>query len=133
MIYDFKMKKRNLSSHEKTAHQNLRKIWDDKKRTLGLTQEKAADVFGCSTANVGFYLTGTQPLNIKTTIAFANLLKVNPTDIDPRLSDLSIQLTDAELTLLRLFRRLDKVGQAQVVDSATRLMLDQVEVNNQTN
>ena len=127
MNYDYDMNRRDLTDYEKADYENLRKIWNGKKSQIGLTQEKAAAEFGCSTSNIGHYLTGKQPLNIKTIIAFAKLLDVDPTDIDPRLIDLAPVLTDSELTLVRLFRRLGEDEKARVIDFSTRVLLDRIE------
>jgi transcriptional regulator with XRE-family HTH domain len=122
--YDILMKS-NLTHDESVAHANLRKIWDRKKRSLGLTQEKAGELLGCSTANVGHYLTGNQPLNIRKILDFAKLLDVDPTEIDPRMADLAPTLSDSELTLIRLYRRLVEKEKSRVLDYAVQLMLSE--------
>ncbi len=75
-----------LTQREKRAQKNLRTIWDQKKRELGLTQEKAAEAMGLGTQGaVSHYLNGRLSLNLESTIAFAKILKVSPQDIDPEI------------------------------------------------
>lgn len=86
-------KRRPLTAQEKIAQQNLRAIWQAKKKSLDLTQEKAAHLLGWSSqGTVGQYLLGRVPLNTDAIMKFAKLLEVKPTDIDPdfQWGDLSI-------------------------------------------
>lgn len=79
------MAKRQLEpNREKTAQRNLKRIWDAKKKLLGLTQDAAAELLGFTTQGaVQKYLSGSSPLNVKTILGFAHILGVSPTDIDP--------------------------------------------------
>ncbi|CAI0728609.1 helix-turn-helix domain-containing protein [Serratia grimesii] len=82
-------KKTLLDAAEIEAASRLKKIWDEKKITLRLTQEKAADALGFSTqATVSHYLNGTMPLNTDATLKFAALLGVKPEAIRPDLTDM---------------------------------------------
>lgn len=72
-----------MTEDEKRACKNLRRIWDEKKEGLGLTQEKAAAALEVTQGAVGHFLTGRKPLNIKRVIGFAKMLRVDPQDIDP--------------------------------------------------
>lgn len=77
-------KRRPLTAREKIAQQNLRAIWNAKKKGLELTQERAAHQLGWSSqGTVGQYLLGRVPLNTDALLKFAKLLQVKPTDIDP--------------------------------------------------
>ncbi len=77
---------RKISDTDKVAAINLRRIWEAKRDTLGLTQEKAAEVLGFSTQGaVSQYLNGRTALNTDTTLKFAALLQVDPEDINPEL------------------------------------------------
>lgn len=77
-------KRRPLTAQEKIAQQRLREIWHEKKKQLGLTQEKAAHLLGWSSqGTVGQYLLGRIGLNTDAIMKFASLLEVKPTDIDP--------------------------------------------------
>lgn len=77
-------KRRPLTTREKFAQQQLRAIWQAKKKSLDLTQEKAAHQLGWSSqGTVGQYLLGRVPLNTDALLKFAKLLEVKPSDIDP--------------------------------------------------
>ncbi|WP_460803446.1 helix-turn-helix domain-containing protein [Microbulbifer agarilyticus] len=77
-------KRRPLTAREKIAQQNLRAIWQAKKKALDLTQERAAHQLGWSSqGTVGQYLLGRVPLNTDALLKFAGILHVSPTDIDP--------------------------------------------------
>lgn len=83
------MRKKTLDVAETDAAQRLRDIWDKKKVTLRLTQEKAADALGFSTqATVSQYLRGSIPLNTDATLKFAALLGVKPEEIRPDLAEM---------------------------------------------
>ena len=77
-------KRRPLTAKEKLVQTRLREIWQAKKKSLDLTQEKAAHLFGwASQGAVGAYLLGRTPVNTDALLKFAKLLDVKPTDIDP--------------------------------------------------
>jgi phage repressor protein C with HTH and peptisase S24 domain len=59
----------------------LRAIWDRKKGSFGLTQDKMAEALDGSQGLVSQYLNGKIPLNYKTVLAFARALDVDPTEI----------------------------------------------------
>ncbi|HHR6036614.1 S24 family peptidase [Providencia sp. PAZ2] len=80
---------RKISDVDKNAAHNLKTIWEAKRDTLGLTQEKAAEALGFSTQGaVSQYLNGRTALNTDTTLKFAALLQVQPEDINPELKAL---------------------------------------------
>ncbi|EPP1210983.1 LexA family transcriptional regulator [Proteus mirabilis] len=80
------MMNRKISESDKIAAQNLRNIWESKRESLGLTQEKAADIMGFATQGaVSQYLNGRTALNTDTILKFASLLRVDPEDINPEL------------------------------------------------
>ena len=83
------MRKKTIDDVEREAAKRLRDIWNEKKVTLRLTQEKAAEVLGFSTqASVSHYLNGTTPLNTDATLKFASLLGVKPEEIRPDLAEM---------------------------------------------
>lgn len=83
------MRKKTLDAAEADAAKRLRDIWNEKKVTLRLTQEKAADALGFNTqATISQYLNGSIPLNTDAALKFAALLGVKPEDIRPDLADL---------------------------------------------
>lgn len=67
----------------------MRQIWDENKKALGLTQEKAAAAMGFNTqAAVSHYLSGYTPLNTDAILKFAALLKVKPSQIREDIGEL---------------------------------------------
>ncbi|MDQ9128763.1 helix-turn-helix domain-containing protein [Serratia fonticola] len=83
------MKKKPLDIKDQEAAERLRNIWDEKKVTLRLTQEKAADALGFETqSSVSQYLNGRNPLNTDAILKFAALLGVKPEDIKPDLKEM---------------------------------------------
>lgn len=83
------MKKKPLDIKDQEAAERLRKIWDEKKVLLRLTQEKAADALGFETqSTVSQYLNGKNPLGTDAILKFAALLGVKPEDIKPELKEL---------------------------------------------
>lgn len=77
---------RKISDIDKIAAINLRRIWEAKRESLGLTQEKAAEILGFSTQGaVSQYLNARTALNTDTILKFAALLQVDPEDINPEL------------------------------------------------
>ncbi len=83
------MKKLNLSSAQMMAAEQLRLIWNAKKKELGLTQEKVSKLCDWKTqAAFNAYLLGRVPLNIDAVLRLSKVLKVHPTEIMPALADL---------------------------------------------
>ncbi|MEJ1396381.1 MAG: hypothetical protein RPU52_02470 [Candidatus Sedimenticola sp. (ex Thyasira tokunagai)] len=75
------------SEEDLLASRNLKRIWEAKKKHLGLTQENIAQDLGFQTQGaVSHCLNATSILTAGLTIKFAMLLKVAPGDIDPRLA-----------------------------------------------
>jgi len=89
------MRKKTLDAAEADAAKRLRDIWDEKKVTLRLTQERAAEALGFSTqASISHYLNGTTPLNTDATLKFAALLGVKPEEIRPDLAEMMNYVRD---------------------------------------
>jgi SOS-response transcriptional repressor LexA len=78
-------KRRDLTPEERVITDNLRQLWDSKRRSLGLTQEIAAEEIGISPGAVNQYLVGRIPLNARITMKFANVLRADVSEIDPAL------------------------------------------------
>lgn len=76
-----KHKKRTFTDADTQAHRRLRAFWDTKARSLGLTQAKAASLFGGTQALINAYLTGRAALGQAATMKFARILQVRPEDI----------------------------------------------------
>ncbi len=128
------MMNRKISESDKIAAQNLRNIWEAKRESLGLTQEKAADIMGFATQGaVSQYLNGRTALNTDTILKFASLLRVDPEDINPELKTLLdyvrrtgkeeestkqlIQSTQNEHTTLKLMDVYAKAGPGGFINS----------------
>lgn len=81
------MKRRELLPHERAAAQELRRLWDAHKASLGLTQERVAFQFGWKQQSaVSQYLNGVIPLNLEALVKFAELLRVPAEEIFPALA-----------------------------------------------
>ncbi|TXH11213.1 MAG: XRE family transcriptional regulator [Hyphomicrobiaceae bacterium] len=77
---------RIITPHDIKVAANLRKIFEHKKSTKGLTQEMLATKLNMSQASVSKYLTGKMAMrNAQTIVSFANVLEVAPEEIDPKL------------------------------------------------
>ena len=65
----------------------LKTLWTQLKRDLGLTQITASKQLGMSQPTLSQYLNAVIPLNTDTVFKFAELLRVDPVEIDPSLKD----------------------------------------------
>lgn len=70
--------------------QTLLKIFNNKKKTEGLTQQKFAKALKISQPAISQYLTGAIPLNTDFIIKAAKVLNVPATSIDPTLQQVTI-------------------------------------------
>lgn len=69
--------------------EQLKLIWNSKKKILGLTQEKVADLCEWNTQSAfNAYLLGRIPLNTDAVLGLSKVLQVHPTEIMPELSDI---------------------------------------------
>jgi len=66
---------------------NLKKVWNEKKRILDITQKTAAEQLGITQGAFSQYLNGHCPLNEKATMKIAKFLGVHPEVIDPNFKD----------------------------------------------
>ena len=77
--------RRELSQSELEDTTRLRKIWDEKKDSLSLSQQDVADAFGIANQTaISQYLNGKIPLNLEAAIKFAKVLEVSIKQISPR-------------------------------------------------
>ena len=82
------MARKPLSPADLEAAKNLRRIWDEKHKLLGLTQEKAAEIMKFNTQGaVSHYLNGYTPLNTDAVLKFSALLQVSPSAIRQDIND----------------------------------------------
>lgn len=85
------VKNAKMSPADQQAGARLRKIWDEKSKALGLTQEKAGDRMEMSQGAVSQYLNSKIPLNLSAAIQFARLLEVDPREFRTDLAGLNDQ------------------------------------------
>jgi DNA-binding XRE family transcriptional regulator len=77
--------RRDLTQSELEDTTRLRKIWDEKKDSLSLSQQDVADAFGIANQTaISQYLNGKIPLNLEAAIKFAKILEVSIKQISPR-------------------------------------------------
>ncbi|MCU7840888.1 MAG: helix-turn-helix transcriptional regulator [Candidatus Thiodiazotropha sp. (ex Troendleina suluensis)] len=77
-------KVKKLDEVQLSACRNLKKIYDSKKESLGLTLDKMAEIFGYKThAAVSHILNGRRALTLELLIGFCQLLKAHPREICP--------------------------------------------------
>jgi len=87
-----------LTPADLEAAKNLKSEFNKRKKALGLTQESAAKKLNMSQPSVNKYLNGKIALNVKSVLAWANILNVNPTLIRPDF--------DSLLTATRIFQKI---------------------------
>ncbi|KAB0560503.1 helix-turn-helix transcriptional regulator, partial [Helicobacter pullorum NCTC 12824] len=80
------MSKRHLPDDRQAECLRLKRIFNAKKRDLGLTQEKLAEYLGINQSSVSHYLNAVNPLNATVAVAFARILEVQVSDFSPRLA-----------------------------------------------
>ncbi|KZZ72376.1 hypothetical protein A3765_28630 [Oleiphilus sp. HI0130] len=91
------MERRALTPQEEANRIRLREIYTRKKKTLGLTQDKIADLGGWkSQGTVAQYFSGYIPLNTDAKIKMASILQVDVTEIDPDFRAPSKGVADAD-------------------------------------
>lgn len=77
-----------MTDSEKLWAANLKAVWKARKSELGLNQERAADIFGCTQSGISQYLNGRIPLNTDAIYKFAKMLDVPPHTINPKINEL---------------------------------------------
>lgn len=85
---------RTLNAEQAEVCRRLRELWDQRKDLLGLTQESVASAMkkrnaddGITQGAIGHFLTGRKAVPIDRIFWFAELLRVHPLEIDPRLRE----------------------------------------------
>lgn len=83
------MPAREVTQEELEDAKRLKRIWNEKKEALHLSQVKAARELGYNSQGaVSQYINGKVGLNLQAAAKFAKLLRVNVVDISPRLGKL---------------------------------------------
>jgi len=92
------MKKRKLSPTELAECNALKRVYTQKKRELGLTQDKVAEALGMTQAGVSMYLNGLNALNVMVAAKFSSLLKEPVSTFSPRIAGLIERLSVISVT-----------------------------------
>lgn len=128
-------KRRDLTEKEIKAATRLQQIWNDKKKELGLTQEKVAQMCEWSNQSAfGAYLLGRVPLNTDAVLRLAKVFKIHPTEIMPELADLlptvsagNLQeeldtFTAEEKTFIQMLRRVTSEQKKDAIETVTKFI-----------
>lgn len=88
--------KRRITPEDKRAADNLKRIWTERRKKLGLTQERVAELFGEKTQGlISQYINGRIALGPVATLRFAHILKCSPQEIRP---DMKFSVVSDDLT-----------------------------------
>jgi transcriptional regulator with XRE-family HTH domain len=80
------MARKALTPQQIADAKRLKTIWDRKKTSLSLTQEKVCEYMGWSSqGSVSQYLNGKIALNLSAVVKLAKILEVTPAEISPTL------------------------------------------------
>jgi transcriptional regulator with XRE-family HTH domain len=81
--------RRELTPEESKERDRLRKLWEQRKDDLHLTQKKAAQMLGFSNQTaISQYLNGRIPLNFEAVAKFCKLLKCEVSDVSTRFAEM---------------------------------------------
>ncbi|MCV6636584.1 leucine-rich repeat domain-containing protein [Candidatus Albibeggiatoa sp. nov. NOAA] len=109
-----------MTPAELSAAKNLKRLWNQEKNRLGLTQASAAEKLGWANASAfGQYLNGNIAMNFEAVFKIAALLEIDPREIQPDLPNWALrplQLREDESVLLLLYNCLDDRGQGLARD-----------------
>ncbi|MEI7840990.1 MAG: helix-turn-helix transcriptional regulator, partial [Methylococcaceae bacterium] len=88
-----------LTATQIMAAEQLRLIWNSKKKELGLTQEKVAQLCQWNTqAAFNAYLQARIPLNTEAILRLSKVFQIHPTEIMPALADI-LPTNDLEIAV----------------------------------
>ncbi|MDD5215349.1 MAG: helix-turn-helix transcriptional regulator [Methylococcales bacterium] len=122
-------KRRELTQQELDAATRLQQIWNAKKKELGLTQEKVAQLCEWSNQSAfGAYLLARVPLNTDAVLRLAKVFKIHPTEIMPELAVLlptttientteSDVFTAEEKTFIKMLRRVTSEQKKDTIET----------------
>lgn len=83
------MSKRIPTVKDRAKARTLKNLWESRKNDLELTQNSAAKQLGLSQPSFSQYLNAVIPLNTDIVLKFAQMLQVDPKQIDPNIIDIS--------------------------------------------
>jgi|SRR5450830_131782 len=93
--YGAAMKKKELEPLAKQECAALKSIFMEKRKALGLTQEKAAEALGMNQGSFSHYLNGRNALNTPFAVQVAHLLQVPVESFSPRIAKMIDMMTKA--------------------------------------
>lgn len=118
------MTNRTITDSDRENASRLASIWKRKKGELSLTQRHAADKLGYkSQSMVSMQLTGEVALNTDAVLKWAQLLRVEPSEIDPSLSSLAFTKSTMRLAKVAIIARMsgEPVGPFETVEIMTQM------------
>lgn len=98
--------RRKLTSREEAARQNLKRLYEQRKRRDGITQNDVNQALGWTSSVMGQYITARLPLSPRTVAKLADYFKVYASDIDPMLAEEFKQTPESPLDLYDALERL---------------------------
>jgi predicted transcriptional regulator len=104
-----------ITAKEQDMTDRLYSVWLKKKAPLGLSQERAADMFGCTQANISQYLNGKIPLNTDAIFKFAKILQVAPEEINPNIGEIVPFTASGQITASDMLPVLGKMPLKEVM------------------
>lgn len=117
--------RKELSAEDRAAAARLRKFWNERKTSLGITQYSFADKHGISQSSVNQYLRGYKPLNIKYCLIFGSELGVPPKEIYPELFEgLSICMTSKDEEFFELYNSCTSEQKAALKQMLKVMLID---------
>ena len=107
--------RRPLTKQEVLAAQKIKRAFNEKKNSLGLTQESAAEKLGWTQGGLGQYLNAKIPLNVEALLKICNLIQTNPSNIYPEITK-GIGVNEDNALLERFTLKLTHLTEAEKND-----------------
>ncbi|NNS07302.1 S24 family peptidase [Erwinia sp. JH02] len=104
-------KKKSLTPEQLADAQQLKALYESKKKSLNVTQQQIADLLDITQGAVGHYLNGRNALNVSVASAFANKLGVSIAEFSPTLAKEAssyASASDANVSFVRDYKKGDK-------------------------
>lgn len=117
------MRTRTITEQDRQNAARLKALWLAKKGSLNLTQQIAAKRLGCSQSMISQALNCQVALTTDAIIGWAQLLKVEPADIDPKLGALGFSSSPVRPLNVAILARMsgEPVGPFETVEVLTRM------------
>ena len=114
--------RRRLTAREEAARLNLKRIFEQRKRRDGLTQNDVNQALGWTSSVMGQYLTARLPLSPRTVAKLADYFKVYASDIDPMLAEEFKQTPENPIDLYDALERLTPEEIRKIVFDLSRVL-----------